>query len=447
MTYTPIATQSRPGSDAYSGERLVNYFARPASGLSPAVLLARGGLTARVELYAEVRAMVEFGGALYVAAGGQLYRIIGSTATAVGGIADGPTQMVSDARYIGIVAAGRYFVFDGTSVTSPDTGALTDPVGIAYLDGYFILIGTAGGRADGFTISGLDDPTTFGGLDFAFAESAADPLVGAITDHNELWLFGTRTVQPFYNAGAADFPILPNKGALVEHGCLLGGTIAKADNAVFWVRPDGKVARSFGSQPEWISTPEISDEIARSTITGGFTFSERGHEFYALTRATGTTLVYDISTGLWHERSAGLSYGPWQARNAIQVGGEWFFGCAGGQVATASEATYTDFGGDLLNEVESPLTTNKGDRFRVTRIHADFAGGRVDLGRDPQVMLQTTRDGELWGLERWRDLGSLGAYKRRAVWHALGQFRQGAMRLRITDPVQRDLIGVSVTYG
>ncbi|MGH1414842.1 MAG: hypothetical protein ACRBB0_15245 [Pelagimonas sp.] len=428
---------------------MINYFAHISDGASPLVLFGRGGLVEYADLGtgADVRAIATMGGAQYAVSDGRVWKITAATATEIGSVADGETHMAASFDELAIVSGGRYYICDGTGVTEYTTGAVTSATGVAFLDGYFIVTGEAAGRADALTVSSLDDGTTFDALEFAYAESNPDALVGLIADHNELWAFGTDTVQVFYNSGELTFPFTPNKGALIEQGCVSGASIAKADNAVFWVTPDGKVGRSFGSGPEWIDTAEIRRELSESTISGAYTFSERGHEFYAIRRTEGTTLVVDLKTGLWHERAAGLSGGPWGATCGHTFGGVEYFGTSDGRVATIGEDTYTDFGEVLAAEAVSPIVENSGQPFRVARLHLDISGGGDDIDRTPQVMLQSTRDGFNWGEEHWRDLAGPGQYGKRVTWHALGQFRRGAIRVRITDPVSRDIHGVAVDRG
>jgi hypothetical protein len=448
MPLIPLAQQTRPGSEAYSGERLFNMFARPSDGVSPLVLLSRGGLTSSVDLGTgkPVRAMQPMGGSLYAVSGGTVWKISGTSATNVGTVIDGETHLAASATELAIVAGGTYYICDGSSTSSYSTGALTDPIGVAFMDGYFIVIGSSAGRDDALTVSTLDDGTTFDALEFAFAESNPDGLTGIIADHNELWAFGDETVQVFYNSGDSGFPFIPNKGALTEEGCVSGASVAKADNAVFWVTPDGKAARSLGSSPTWISTPEIRKELASSTIVNAFTFSERGHEFYAISRENKTTLVFDMVTSLWHERVDGINYEPWAAQTGVLFNGTEYYGTDSGHVATASETVYTDFGDLLLAEARSPMTENRGEEFRVSRLYLDVAGGGVDIGRTPKVMAQTTKDGVIWGREKWRKLGGSSQYAKRATWNNLGAFFQGAIRFRVTDPVPRDLMGIAVDY-
>lgn len=446
MTLSPLARQSRPGSNGFNGERLINYFAHISDGTSPIVLFGRGGLVQSVDLgtASTVRAIASMGGSLYAVSGGKVWKVAGSGATEVGSVVDGETQIAVSSDELAIVSGGQYYICDGSSVTNYTTGAVTEVTGVAYLDGYFIVTGTAAGRADALTVSSLDDGTTFDALEFAYAESSADAIVGIIADHNELWAFGSDTVQVFYSSPETLFPFAPNKGALVEQGCVSGASIAKADNAVLWVTPDGKVGRSFGSGPEWIDTAEIRRELSQSTVSGAYTFSERGHEFYAIRRTEGTTLVVDVKTGLWHERAAGLYQDPWGVTCGHMFRGIGYFGTSSGKIATISEDVFTDFGDVLAAEVISPLIENGGQPFRVSRLHADMSGGGENINRTPQVMLQTTRDGFNWGEEHWRDLATPGEYGKRVTWHALGQFRRGAIRVRVTDPVSRDIHGVAV---
>lgn len=441
MPLVPLATQTRPGSEAYSGERVINYFAQQADGVTPLVLLARGGLTATVTLPGRVRALVVMDGSLYAAANGKVWKITGGTATDVGTITDGVTSMAASVDEVAIVVGGVYYVCDGSTTTSYATGAVTSPSGVEYMDGYFVVTGTISGRGDAFTISGLDDGTTFNALDFAFAEESADAITAVLRDHDRLWLFGTRTTQIFANSGGVDFPFTPIAGALIEHGCQ-AQTPAKADNTVFWVRPDGTVMRSGGAEPAVISTPEIKNALAGSTLGGCFTFSERGHEFYCITRDGATSLVFDISTGAWAERTTGLAGGAWAAEVAETLGGTTYFGCNGGQIATAAETTYTDFGGVLLREVVSkPIQQGGNRKFIVRQFHVFFSGGTVNIGRTPQVMMQVSRDGRTFGMEKRRDLGNLGEYHKRATWNARGMFLRGQVKIKVTDPVPADIVG------
>ena len=103
---------------------------------------------------------------------------------------------------------------------------------------------------------------------------------------------------------------------------------------------------------------------------------------------------------------------------------------------------FTLSGGDLAFSATTPCS-------------ADVAGyllnGNVPQGADPQVMLSVSDDGgRTWSpLQKWRSMGRLGEYTKRLRWLKMGQFRQRVIKLEITDPVRRRLIGFyeDVTEG
>ncbi|WP_246395672.1 hypothetical protein [Gluconacetobacter tumulisoli] len=70
-------------------------------------------------------------------------------------------------------------------------------------------------------------------------------------------------------------------------------------------------------------------------------------------------------------------------------------------------------------------------------------GGDTPPGADPKIMLDWSDDGaRTWSARRlWRSMGRQGAYLTRLRWLKMGQARQRVLRLQVTDPVRRNLIG------
>ena len=63
-------------------------------------------------------------------------------------------------------------------------------------------------------------------------------------------------------------------------------------------------------------------------------------------------------------------------------------------------------------------------------------------GSDPQIMMMYSDDGgRTYSNELWRSLGLIGEYKTRAIWRRLGQFRQRQIKLTISDPVRKLVMG------
>lgn len=449
MPLIPFARQSKADGQAlgYSGERLENLFARQSDGMSSVVLVGRGGAVEFCDLYQPVRAIAEMGGALYAVSAGNVYKITSAgVSSIVGTVDDAETFLASSGTELAIVVNSKYYICNGSTTTQYTPGAITAPRGVAYQGGYFIVIGESGGRFDGIQVSGLDDGTTFDATEFAFAESSQDGLRGIIVDHGQVYLLGASTIEVWFNSGNADFPFSPNQGATIERGCLTGATIAKEDNGIFWVGDDRVVYRSSGGVPQVISTREVEEALAGKTIRSGFTFFDRGHKFYAVRTEAGSTWVFDITTQLWHERTTGIYGDPWICQNRATLNGRHYFGTSTGQVVYLDADTFVDVASTIKAEaVSTPLTQSQ--TFSVGRVTLNIRGGAGGIGRQPQVMLQTTRDGRNWSNEKWRNVGGLGEYLI-ASWHGLGSFcqRSGSdrfqIKLRVTDAVPRDMYGI-----
>ena len=180
--------------------------------------------------------------------------------------------------------------------------------GTCYLDGY-VFVMTQLGRIYN---SNLEDPTTWGALNYITA--AFDPDGGvAIAKHlNYIVAFGANTTQFFYDAaaqvGGVGSPLLPNQSANSNIGCANGHTIAPFDNTIVWVGQSKTQGRSVylldGLSPVKISTRYIDRIIDNDLMTDvrATAFKANGHTFYILTlKNSGVTLVYDLEEKVWYQ--------------------------------------------------------------------------------------------------------------------------------------------------
>jgi hypothetical protein len=193
-----------------------------------------------------------------------------------------------------------------SQINDPDfPGAVT----VGYLDGYFVFNEPNSQR---FWVTSLNDGTQIDPLDFASAEGNPDNIVSLMVDHREVWLFGNNTIEVWYNAGLADFPLARIDGAFMETGCLAPYSVAKLDNSVFWLgsdaRGNGIVYRNNGYNAQRVSTHAVEWQIQQYGVLNdaiGYSYQQDGHSFYVLTFPTANaTWVFDVSTGAWHERAA-----------------------------------------------------------------------------------------------------------------------------------------------
>lgn len=467
---TPIlgssyVTRSVNAADA----RMVNLFPEliPEGGKEPAFLQRAPGLRLLATVGSgPIRGMTTFGGMLYVVSGNTLYSVTSDyTATALGTVAnDGPVSMADDGTHLFVACKGPSFVYNvGTNafgqITDPDfPGALT----VSYLDGYFVFIEPDSQRV---WVTSLLDPTSIDPLDFASAEGSPDRLVSSLVDHSEVWLFGTNSIEVWYNSGNSDFPLQRIQGAFNELGCAATFSVAKMDNGLFWLGSDargrGMVYRANGYVGQRISTHAVEWQIQQyENISDAvaYTYQTDGHSFYVLTfPSASATWVYDVATDAWHERAGWYNGQQTRQRGHMQtvfndtvIIGDY----QNGNLYAYDAESYADY--DRPQRwVRSwrALTTGKNDLNRTTHhsLQLDCETGdgiSGDETNDPQVCLRWSDDGgHTWSREHWRSMGKVGEYSKRVIWRRLGmtqKLRDRVYEVSGTDPVRIHIMGAEL---
>ena len=298
------------------------------------------------------------GSDFFVVSGNQFFKLTGLTATPtlLGTVSGtGPVSIADNGTQIFLACNPDGYIYNEVTnvfakITDSDfAGAVT----VAYLDGYFVFNQP---NSQFIWVSQLLDGTSVDPLDFASAEGSPDGVVGLIADHRELWVFGTDSVEVWYNSGEADFPLTRIQGAFNEIGCVSAYTIAKMDNGLFWLGTDargqGIVYRANGYTGVRISTHAIEYAIAQyGNISDAiaYTYQQEGHAFYVLTFPSGNaTWVYDVSTQAWHER-AGFDNGEFMRHRSncqCNFGGNIIVGdFENGNIYTFDLDVYADNGG------------------------------------------------------------------------------------------------------
>jgi len=303
---------------------------------------------------------------------------------------------------------------------------------ISYMNGRFAALEPS---TQNFYVSEVLDGTWWDALNVQTVDANPDYNVGSATAHQEFIVWGKNSGQVYYDSGAYPTPWVPNPSGVFEVGCSAEYSIASIDNTVFWLggnqTGDGMVWKMQGFTPVRVSTHSIEYAIqAMSDISDAraFTYQQDGHNFYVLTFPTGDkTYVYDINTGLWHERAnfAGGSFSRWAAQeHAYFAGKHLVLDHTEGKIYSLSNSVYT-YGTEDRKWLRSfRVPTANMNRERHTRLQLDCEAG-VGLvgGTEPTVMLKWSDDGgHTWSNEVWRSMGigSIGEYNKRVVWHRLG---------------------------
>lgn len=309
---------------------------------------------------------------------------------------------------------------------------------VTYQDGYFVFNRIGTGQ---FFLSKLLS-TEFDALDYASAEGAPDDTVAVISDHRELWVFGERSTEVWYNSGDPDFPFERMQGAFVERGIAAAHSAAKIDNSVFWLGDDRIIYRANGYLPQRISTHAVEYSIRSGKVDDAFsyTYDDEGHKFYLITfPSQNITWCFDVSTGLWHERSH-YQWGRHHSNCYAKCFGRNLVGdFQNGYVYELSMNSMIDDSDPIVREAVSPPIHAMRNNISMSSFEIDMESGiglTYGQGDDPQAMLSWSDDGgKTWSNEHWASIGKIGEYLTRVKWNRLGMFRQRQMKVVISDPV------------
>lgn len=453
--------------------RMVNLFPEiiPEGGQTPAFLNRAPGLKFLQSIgTGPIRGLWAHqtnGSDFYVASGQEFYKVDGLTATPqlLGTISGtGQVSIADNGTQLFIACNPKSYIYNEVTnqfaeITDPDfTGAVT----VAYLDGYFVYNEP---NSQKVWVTQLLDGTQVDPLAFASAEGSPDGLVAINVDHREAWLFGTDSIEVWYDAGLPDFPLTRIQGAFNEIGCAAAFSVAKLDNGLFWLGQDarghGIVYRSQGYTGVRISTHAIEWQIQQygnMSDAVGYTYQQDGHAFYVLNfPVANATWVYDVATQGWHERAGFLNGEFTRNRGNCQCNFQ-------GNIIVGDFENGNIYQLDLMQYADHDqpqkwlrswraLPTGQNNLKRTSQHTLQLTcetgvGLNTGQGYDPQVMLRWSDDGgHTWSNEHWASIGKIGEYGFRAIWRRLGmtlKLRDRVYEVSGTDPVKIDIVGAEL---
>ena len=435
----------------------------------------------------------------YVVSGVEVYKLSSTTGTPtlIGTVSGtGPVSIADNGAQIFFACNGPSFIYN---INTGVFGPITDPdfpgaVTVGFLDGYFVFNEP---NSQKIWVTALLDGYDINALDFASAEGSPDGLVAVNVDHREAWLFGSDSVEVWYDAGLADFPLTRIQGAFNELGCAAAFSVAKLDNTLFWLGTDargqGIVYKANGYNGQRVSTHAVEWQIQQyGNISDAiaYTYQQDGHSFYVLTfPSANATWVYDAATQAWHER-AGWDNGSFTRHRSncqCNFGGNIIVGdYQNGNIYTLDLDTYADNGqiqrwlrswralptgtntlkrtaqhslqldaqaGALLTPVTEYVYLTTEDGFKLITESYDNLVDETTLSVNPppQFMLRWSDDGgHTWSNEHWAQGGAVGAYGTRIFWRRLGmtlKLRDRVYELSGTDPIQIAIMGAELAMS
>lgn len=504
-----------PGrSTSFESDRTINWFPELTDNKgakSVIALVGTPGLRKACTAGAgPIRGSHTFNGYLYVVSGPNLYRMGATEAVSasLGTLSTiaGPVVMVDNGVLASGIGGNQLAIVDGVNLYLYDISSDTFttmvpatlgfvPSHIAYLDGYFIAVEK---DTMNYHVSDLYNGAVWNGLAQSPVSASPDLLKSVCTPHQELWLIKESTTEIWYNTGTATSvgsPFSRVTGAVMDYGTSAPYSVAVGDNSVFMlanVRVGGQgqlfgVVMISGYTPTLISPAAINYRIRQMTDIAdavGWTYSQEGHTFYVLTFPSGSTIVYDTTTRMWHERSSYLQGSEYVVRRHIAnsfsaLGSKLYVGhYNSGNIYEMSTEYYDDDGDPIISirivshlfdpedlgnvfihrlkvdaEVGMGLETDTAQTLSLAILED---GGLLILADDPHPIyvapevvipepsmeLSWSNDGGYtWSNPYPASMGKVGEYKKELKWRRLGYSKDKVFRLMISDKVKRVLLG------
>lgn len=435
------------------------------------VLLPTPGLLELVDLgTGPVRAIMEDNsGNIYAIGGNTVYKItldsIGRTATAASigtiGTNDSPISWDVNPTQIMFVdgsPTGGYIITTATDTLAQITDSdFTGGDTVTFMDSYFIY-----NTPDAANMYATDsnNGASVKAAAFSTAEGRPDNLVAVLSDKRELWAFGDRSVEIWYNAAnPTGFPFTRREGAYIDIGCAAKLSVLRFNNTVVWLDNRGYVVQANGYTPQIISNEAISAEIqSYATVSDAVAFKseDRGHLFYILSFPTEKkTWVYDATTNLWHERAYRnpanefehhLTNCHWRTSQLNLIGSR-----TNGKIYIQDHIYYDDD-----SEPIHRIRTTSHQKLEFTMVGVDSLNLHLESGQatqsgdgnDPQVSMRYSNDGgHTWSHHLARSFGKVGQYGKQVRWNRLGVAREWLFEFSIVEPIKFAIIDASVNIS
>jgi hypothetical protein len=492
----------REDSAVLDAERSVNLFPVPggSNSKSKVALYGRPGLSLHpfIELpIGPARYLWAGDNRLFAIGGTNLYEldpggfILTDFGAMPGASGFGPATAVANGRQLLVLDASAGQIYNADPGIGAVDGILPYPtmtpvfrgVALDYLDGFYVAIAfgesLAGSNPNQVNVSALGDGSVWDPLAYVIKEGSSDLITQLATLNGQLWIFGQKTCEVWYNAGNPTFPFQRIQGATLNLGLVAPWSVVKFENSIIWLASDDRgytrVYQAKGLEPQRVSTYPIELILGNPATVGllpscqAYGYQENGHSFYVL-QMMGTNdyrndayrpilcVVYDLTTGMWHERiytgattvTGGVG-GPWPVCFASVPGfnsaGPNFVGDAYSGKIFFQSTTYPSDAGQAINYTRtSPHSADRNRWIKYPSFELD-----CDMG-NAAATLSYSNDGGRNFLNLNRsdatktvqpNFGTRGAMGR-LKWHELGRSRDRVFSISISD--SQNLIRILNAY-
>lgn len=340
-----------------------------------------------------------------------------------------------------ITADGVPYTWNGSVLTTGTDPDFESPDTVTVLNSQAIYDGT-GGR---FGVSDVGVPLSIDGLNYATAESKADDLVRPFAFINNVYMFGVKAIEQWWNSGIGNPPFDRIEGGLINIGLGAVHSVAPDDEVVYFLGANNQVYQLNGGVPTELLPKAIVREITGFSDASdaiAWTMKLDGQWFYVIKFPTGDRTFIFPRNGQWFELSSGVLGGKYIGDSYAFAFRKHLIADEDGDIFELDIDTFEENGLPIkrvrtLSPIHGGLFGLDGKQLEISFLKLIGKTGTGILsgqGSDPKIILEYSHDGENFSSEIWGDVGELGKQVE-IIFDINDSGENWIFRISSTDPV------------
>lgn len=396
------------------------------------------------------RGLCVYNGNLYSVVGTELYKFNSNGSSTLVGTIPGSDRvtMVDDGGNL-VIATGstKPYQYDGTTITAGTDADLPNAKTVAHINDRVIYEST-----NGLYFADLSIPLTVNSANVLLANTRSDDVQAVVTHRQQVFSFGTNTIEPSYFTGSGTPPYSRVNNSVQEIGTSSPYSISTNKDFIYFLGTDKRVYRVSGLNSQPIDNPAIGQEIQKYDSVSnayGVCITADGQNWYLLSFPDANrTWLYNESSGLWTSLAFGTDDSQHLISDYANVYGKHLVSDRrNGNIYELDFDTFTDNGDAIQRQRVTQAIDSRmlgggaGKQLYMNYLELEFETGTSLVSAEAQIIMQySDDDGRTWSQEYWQSIGEQGDFEKRVRWFGFERFYKRRFRFTMTDPIKLVLI-------
>lgn len=307
-------------------------------------------------------------------------------------------------------------------------------------------------QAAGSSIEGHETWDTSGTSGFFSAESRPDPIVALHENTNEVFAFGSTTVQGFAPDPANTYATV----MALEHGCAAPYSVVKIDQRFAWLDDRGRFVLSDGRGAQVVSSPAIQQtlhDMATTSDCRGYRVHHGPVDCLVWTFPTdGRTFVYQLGGGWsqwsgWDDGSNNWLPFSVTAHHQRPGSAENLVGTSAGRIGVLKASASDDLGTRINAHVTTGFLNRGTDRRKHCQaVRFAFKRGFAASSTTATAFFSYRDDYGPWENDMPISIGGSGDFIPVEGPRSLGTYRRREWRFTFSNSDELVLVGATEDY-